>query len=550
MSCDYNTRAYCERAGARIAPALGISPAEATELLLQVHELGTTRAEQALASRKDGGGQRVAARQAALTARAADTAAEEATVEIFREMRAMSPQMDVPAHGDPHPQYGFALPKRPAQYGWKEVRDLRRLALEGAQAGLSAGAIRQRFSPLAGKVFQAQQAQHSANGGQAAPTPAAPTLGMARRGTAHQAPPTILIEVEGRVIPVMGSEFGTILTAIKALPGVDGKCFNADRDGRGKRWVVPGTRAAVEQALHRYGMTVDGAAPPAGTQTVPIPQPAAPPTAPGDDTLVAIANGATGAQARAYLDAQVPATWVGSKLPRPVQLAGMEYSRNRDHPPAQRTFAQVLAESQNVARCPNCGQFQGQAAHNCPSIPGAPGAHRATSLNGWAQAIAMTPGVREVASGQASLNVSQPGPNATTDTLFGAALVVTRGALPGGIAVTPALEVAARSWVASRDPSEAQLYAHQHRGARAAAGASCRNDPRRAVGARPHDGARLGACDPVGGWRARADRRGRGRRCAADRDCGCRRYRRESGAGGCSVLRRDTRRGRGDGARA
>src|SRR6266545_2531847 len=134
MSCDNNTRAYCERAGARIAPALGVSPAEATELLLQVHELGATRAEQALASRREGGGQGVAARQAILTARAADTAAEEATVEIFREMRAMSPRMDVPAHGDPHPEYGFALPKRPAQYGWKEVRDLRRhaYALHGA----------------------------------------------------------------------------------------------------------------------------------------------------------------------------------------------------------------------------------------------------------------------------------------------------------------------------------------------------------------------------------------------------------------------------------
>src|SRR6266545_5011523 len=163
MSCDNNTRAYCERAGARIAPALGVSPAEATELLLQVHELGATRAEQALASRREGGGQGVAARQAALTARAADTAAEEATVEIFREMRAMSPQMDVPAHGDPHPQYGFALPKR--------------------------------FSPLAGAVFQSQQAQHSANGGDA------PTLSMARRGSSPQTPPAILIEVEGQVIP-------------------------------------------------------------------------------------------------------------------------------------------------------------------------------------------------------------------------------------------------------------------------------------------------------------------------------------------------------------
>ena len=75
MSCDGNTRAYCERAGARIAPALGISPAEATELLLQIHELGTTRAEQALISRKDGGGQGAAARQAALTARASNAEA-------------------------------------------------------------------------------------------------------------------------------------------------------------------------------------------------------------------------------------------------------------------------------------------------------------------------------------------------------------------------------------------------------------------------------------------------------------------------------------------
>src|SRR5437867_183907 len=65
---------------------------------------------------------------------------------------------------------------------------------------------------------------------------------MARRGGSHQGPPTIMIEVEGQVIPISGPEFGTILMAIKALPGVDGKCFNADRDGRGKRWVIPGTR--------------------------------------------------------------------------------------------------------------------------------------------------------------------------------------------------------------------------------------------------------------------------------------------------------------------
>ncbi|KPV46581.1 hypothetical protein SE17_43175, partial [Kouleothrix aurantiaca] len=177
--------------------ALGVSPAEATELLLQVHELGATRAEQALASRREGGGQGVAARQAVLTARAADTAAEEATVEIFREMRAMSPRMDVPAHGDPHPEYGFALPKRPAQYGWKEVRDRRRQALEGQAAGLSAEAIRGRLSPLAGEVFQAQQAQTGANGGGGA----TPTLSMARRGVRPQTPPAILIEVEGQVIP-------------------------------------------------------------------------------------------------------------------------------------------------------------------------------------------------------------------------------------------------------------------------------------------------------------------------------------------------------------
>src|SRR5688572_16914503 len=128
MSCDNNTRIYCEQAGARIAPALGVSPAEATALVLQVHEMGTIRSRQVLAARKGSTGQGAADRQAALAGRAADTAAEEATVEIFRDMRAMTPQMAVPAHGDANPQYGFALPKRPIQYGWKEVRDLQRIA--------------------------------------------------------------------------------------------------------------------------------------------------------------------------------------------------------------------------------------------------------------------------------------------------------------------------------------------------------------------------------------------------------------------------------------
>ena len=44
MSCDQATKAYCERAGAVVAPAFGGDAGSAAGALLQIQELAATRA--------------------------------------------------------------------------------------------------------------------------------------------------------------------------------------------------------------------------------------------------------------------------------------------------------------------------------------------------------------------------------------------------------------------------------------------------------------------------------------------------------------------------
>src|SRR6266511_6200728 len=117
MSCDGNTAAHASNLAAspQIAAALGGGdPAAAKGAILKIHELATTRAERAIRQRGQLAG------LAKIQARGADTAAAEATVTAFREIKAAG--LDVPAHGDAHPRYGVALPKLATQYGWQAVQ--------------------------------------------------------------------------------------------------------------------------------------------------------------------------------------------------------------------------------------------------------------------------------------------------------------------------------------------------------------------------------------------------------------------------------------------
>lgn len=117
MSCETSTRAFCAALSADLAPGLGVAAADLQDLLLEIHELAATRAERRAAP--DDTDQSALAKQQRLLARAEDQSARERTIEAFRAMRAQ--KIDVPAHGEPDPSLGFALPKLPAQHGWQAV---------------------------------------------------------------------------------------------------------------------------------------------------------------------------------------------------------------------------------------------------------------------------------------------------------------------------------------------------------------------------------------------------------------------------------------------
>ena len=107
-------------------------------------------------------------------------------------------------------------------------------------------------------------------------------------------------------------------------------------------------------------MTVDGAAPPLARNRA-NPAAAAPPTAPGDGTLVAIANGATGAPG------PLRAGPAGSaQIPRPVQLAGMGTVAG-ESTTSPRTFAQVWRKSERRQVPPTAGSSRVRR-RRCPSF--------------------------------------------------------------------------------------------------------------------------------------------------------------------------------------
>ncbi|KPV54630.1 hypothetical protein SE17_02610, partial [Kouleothrix aurantiaca] len=130
MSCDTSARAYCTHIGHQIAPILGMAPPEARAVLLELHELATTRVEAATPAQRSG---RTTAqnRLAAARARAEDAAAAEATTALFAEMRSMQPPIPVPSHGEIDPATGLALPKPAAQHGWRAVYE----TVQAARAG-------------------------------------------------------------------------------------------------------------------------------------------------------------------------------------------------------------------------------------------------------------------------------------------------------------------------------------------------------------------------------------------------------------------------------
>lgn len=130
MSCDTSARAYCTHIGHQIAPILGMAPPEARAVLLELHELATTRVEAATPAQRSG---RTTAqdRLAAARARAEDAAAAEATTALFAEMRSMQPPIPVPSHGEIDPATGLALPKPDAQHGWRAVYE----TVQAARAG-------------------------------------------------------------------------------------------------------------------------------------------------------------------------------------------------------------------------------------------------------------------------------------------------------------------------------------------------------------------------------------------------------------------------------
>lgn len=133
MSCDQATKAYCERAGAVVAPAFGGDAGGASGALLQIHELATTRAAEARGGRR--GANDARSRIAALQAKAGDEQARQATIAVFRDMQALG--ISLPAHSEPDPAIGFALPKDDAQHGWLAVRE----TIAAARLGLPLPAL-------------------------------------------------------------------------------------------------------------------------------------------------------------------------------------------------------------------------------------------------------------------------------------------------------------------------------------------------------------------------------------------------------------------------
>ncbi len=122
MSCDQATKAYCERAGAVVAPAFGGDAGSAAGALLQIQELAATRAAEERGGRRGASGTQ--ARIAALQAKAGDEQARLATIAVFRDMQALG--ISLPTHSEPDPVIGFALPNVDAQHGWRAVREAMR----------------------------------------------------------------------------------------------------------------------------------------------------------------------------------------------------------------------------------------------------------------------------------------------------------------------------------------------------------------------------------------------------------------------------------------
>lgn len=144
MSCEGKLGAACAimmaQPGSALARAFGGDAATATAVLEETYRLARAQADSA--ARPDAG----ASKLAQLRARAADQAAQDATVALFTYLRDQHqvPAAQLPAHG---PQRsGVPLPRRTAQYGYQAVWD----AIQAAEQG-------RPLPELAQQVWQARR---------------------------------------------------------------------------------------------------------------------------------------------------------------------------------------------------------------------------------------------------------------------------------------------------------------------------------------------------------------------------------------------------------
>lgn len=144
MSCEGKLGAACAimmaQPGSALAQAFGGDTAAATAVLEETYRLARSQAD--AVARPDAS----AGKLAQLRARAADQAAQDATVALFTYLRDQHqvPSAQLPAHG---PQRsGVPLPRRTAQYGYQAVWE----AIQAAEQG-------RQLPELAQRVWQARR---------------------------------------------------------------------------------------------------------------------------------------------------------------------------------------------------------------------------------------------------------------------------------------------------------------------------------------------------------------------------------------------------------
>jgi hypothetical protein len=151
MSCDSRLNQYARRIAPTCAPSLGLTPDDTAALLIEVYELAQTRGASGTPAPD------APAALTALRSRACRAQAAEATLTLFAEMRALTPPILPPLHGEIDPITGLALPGAAAQRGWAAVKATVDAARAGGPLPEPAAAARAGFQARAGQAAAAFQ---------------------------------------------------------------------------------------------------------------------------------------------------------------------------------------------------------------------------------------------------------------------------------------------------------------------------------------------------------------------------------------------------------